>query len=202
MRIRTLAFLLASCIGADLFAQVTARQGGPEEEGEPTVTEVPSPMVLDLVVPAWTEGKRDRKLNWSTSETAKFACDKAQVRRVTVTRVPKPDRKAPGPSRKWTKGAAMELDITVALATDWTRQDIDLTVTLTDSAGQQVVKKTWDDLTIGKDGAAKAWGAVWASSSKTVTLVASLSAEQVERFEQEPLNLKIVVDIQDDEDED
>ncbi|HEX3526146.1 MAG TPA: hypothetical protein VH988_03690 [Thermoanaerobaculia bacterium] len=91
----------------------------------------------------------------------------------------------------------MELEVTPTLSTEWYRQDVNLTITLLETDGKTVLgRKSWTDLTIGKENAASAIGMWGSSSSKSPTLVVGLSKEMVARFESEGLQARIVVEIQ------
>jgi hypothetical protein len=123
----------------------------PPRPGEPT--EVPSPMLVEVQVPPerFTGKNAERPSSWwSTRKTAHFICDKAQVRSLGIER----DR---------VKKGNVRITITAEVGTDWFRQDVDLTVVLRSADGREIAKRTWDDLTIGKDSGANFGG--WAASS-------------------------------------
>jgi hypothetical protein len=195
---RLLLLLAALAAVVPALSQVTARQGTAQDTGQPDSVIVESPMVVDVTIPAWKPGVRDRPTVWTSKETERFVCDKARVKQLRVTRSPRPLEMRVGPGmHPWTKGAFMELEVTPTLTTEWYRQDVDLTITLFEADGKTVLgTKFWDDLTIGKETAASAIGVWGSSSSKSPALVVGLSEEMVKRFEVEGLKAKIVVNIQ------
>jgi hypothetical protein len=196
---RGLPLLLATfAVVMPAFSQVTARQGTAQDAEQPDSVTVESPMVVDVTIPAWKSGVRDRPTVWTSKGTERFVCDKARVKQLRVTRLPRPLNMRVGPGmHPWTKGAFMELVVTPTLITEWYRQDVDLTITLFEADGKTVLgTKFWDDLTIGKENAASAIGMWGSSSSKSPALVEGLSEEMVARFEAEGLQARIVVDIQ------
>lgn len=195
---KALLLLFTTLAVAPALAQVTARQGTEQDTGQPGSVSVESPMVVDLTIPAWKLGVRDRSTTWTTKEAERFVCDKARVKQLRVTRLPRPlEMKVGRGMRPWTKGAFMELEIVPTLTTEWYRQDVDLTITLFEADGKTVLgTKFWNDLTIGKENAASAIGMWGSSSSKSPVLVVGLSEEMVARFEAEGLQARIVVDIQ------
>ena len=157
-----LALLLGIVADTGVAAQVTARQGTAADTGRDQRLAVASPMVVDVPIPAWKPGLRERESAWATTETARFVCDKAQVKQLRVARIPRPLEVRVGPGmHPWTKGAFMELEITPHLATDWYRQDVDLTILLLENDGKTVLgRKFVDDLTIGAENFASAIGRV------------------------------------------
>lgn len=193
-----LLLLVAFAVVVPAFSQVTARQGRPQDIGQSDSVTVKSPMVVDVTIPAWKPGVRDRPTVWTSKETERFVCDKARVKQLMVTRSPRPLEMRVGPGmHPWTKGAFMELEVTPTLTTEWYRQDVDLTITLFEADGKTVLgTKFWDNLTIGRENAASAIGVWGSSSSKSPALVVGLSEEMVKRFEVEGLKARIVVDIQ------
>jgi hypothetical protein len=193
-----LLLLLTTFAVAPALSQVTARQGTAQDTGQPGSVIVESPMVVDVTIPAWKPSVRDRSTSWTNKETERFVCDKARVKQLRVTRLPRPLEMKPGRGmRPWTKGAFMELEIVPTLTTEWYRQDVDLTITLFEADGKTVLgTKFWDDLTIGKENAASAIGMWGSSSSKSPVLVVGLSEEMVARFETEGLQARVAVDIQ------
>jgi len=194
--------VLASTIPAA--AQVAAHQGTVQDTGQPDSVTVKSPMVVDVAIPPWKPGARDRPTAWTSTETERFVCDKARVKQLRLVRSPRPLEIRVGPGmHPWTKGAFMELEVTPTLTTGWYRQDVNLTIMLLEADGKTVLgRKFWDDLTIGQENAASAIGAWGSSSSKSPTLVVGLSKEMVARFEGEGLQARIIVDIQEDDDDD
>jgi hypothetical protein len=195
---RLLLLLATFAIVVPVHSQVTARQGTAQDAGQEGSVTVESPMVVDVTIPAWKPGVRDRSTVWTSKETERFVCDKARVQQLKVTRSPRPLEMRVGRGmRPWTKGAFMELEVVPTLTTEWYRQDVDLTITLFEADGKTVLgTKFWDDLTIGKENAASAIGVWGSSSSKSPALVVGLSEEMVARFEAEGLQARIVVDIQ------
>lgn len=182
-------------------SQVVVRPGTAADLSHLVKTEVPSPMVIQATVPAMKPGLRDKIPTLDIKGMDLYVCDKAHVTRLVVSRRPKP---LGGDSRRpmldevntWPKGATMVYVVAPTLATDYFRQDIDLTITAMTQAGEVLATRTWDDLTIGADNAASKMGVWGSSSSKTPKLIVPVTAAQVERFEAEPFLVKIVVEIQ------
>lgn len=194
----TMAILSAVPTGA-LAQGVTARQATPQETGQPESVEVESPMLVEVDIPAWKIGVRDKPSAWTTRETSKFVCDKARVQQMQVRRDPKPLQKAVGPGAyDWPRGATMTLVVMPTLSTEWYRQDVDVTIALyTADAKTPLGSKHWDNLTIGVENAASAIGVWGSSSSKRPMLVVGLTEAQVERFEAQGLRATVTVAIQD-----
>jgi len=167
------------------------------QDTQPDSVAVESPMVVDVAIPAWKPGVRDRPTAWTSSGTERFVCDRARVKQLRVVRSPRPLEIHVGPGmHPWTKGAFMELEVTPTLTTEWYRQDVNLTIMLLEADGKTVLgRQLWSDLTIGKENAASAIGMWGSSSSKSPTLVVGLSKEMVARFESEGLQARIVVEI-------
>jgi hypothetical protein len=163
--------------------------------------EVADPMVLQATVPPMRRGLRSQTAVMELAGTDQYVCDKAHVKGLSVSRRPKA---LGGDVRKqmlddvtvWPRGAAMVYVIAPSIATDWFRQDIDLTISAVAKSGEVLATRHWDDLTIGADNAASKVGLPGASSTKTPKLLVPMTAEQVERFEAEPFQVKIVIDIQ------
>lgn len=144
-----------------VFPQTEVRQATPEDTG---ITEVPNPMLIEISLGSDTgpNGKERQPFSEAKPGVAraftgmsKFRVDKAQVRSVLA--------------RREEKGGKTTLIVSAALATEYVRQDIDLTIALV-SDGKEIKREFWDDLTIGTDkGFAAAVGAVWASGPKSPT---------------------------------
>jgi hypothetical protein len=185
------AIIVALLLTSPLFAQVKARQGTPEEklsssENSP-LTEVPSPMVLEIPLEKAKLDARPVDSVWTTRDTAKFVCDKATVTQVQVGK------------KRGRKGQVL-LEIAPMLRTDWMRQDIDLTVALLAADGTEVGKRVWDDLTIGSD---KYSMFVFGSQSKSPKLEVKLSESDLAALyaNGSAPSLKIIVDIQGEEED-
>jgi hypothetical protein len=171
---------------AGLFGQVQARQGTKEEDhlpGETVKTEVPSPMVVEIGLEKAKLHLRPFDSVWTTRETAQFVCDKASVTQVQIL-------------KKHGKKGQVVLEIAPTVATDWMRQDIDLTVAVLGSDGAEVGKRAWDNLTIGND---KYSGLVFGSQSKAPKLELKLSETDLASLYSDGKSprIKVVVDIQD-----
>jgi hypothetical protein len=159
-------------------------------------------MVIQATVPAMKPGIRDKNATVDIKGTDLYVCDKAHVPRLTVSRRPKPlgadSRRAMlDEVNVWPKDAVMVYVVAPMISTDYFRQDIDLTITVTTKSGEVLASRTWDDLTIGADSVASKLGVWGSSSSKTPKLIVPVTEVQVERFETEPLLVKIIIDIQD-----
>jgi hypothetical protein len=191
MRKEFLAIVVASLLVSPAFSQVKARQGTPEEETVgregPPQTEVPSPMVLEIALEDAKLHLRPADSIWATHDTANFVCDKATVTYVQVGK------------KRGRKGQVL-LEIAPMLRTDWMRQDIDLTIVLLAADGAEVGKRTWDDLTIGSD---KYSMFVFGSQSKSPKLEVKLSEADLAALYANGAapSLKIIVDIQGEEEE-
>ena len=185
-RVLWLIVVVALLPAFPLLAQVEARQGTREEElipGEkPPLTEVPSPMVLEVALEKAKLHSRPIDSVWTTRDTAKFVCDKATVTHIQVGK------------KRGRKGQVL-LEIAPMLRTDWMRQDIDLTVALLAADGTEVGKRVWDDLTIGSD---KYSMFVFGSQSKSPKLEVKLSESDLAGLyaDGDAPRLKIIVDIQ------
>jgi tetratricopeptide (TPR) repeat protein len=183
-------------------AVVEVRQGTAANLSNTARTEVPSPMVIQVTVPATKPGLRDTIPTLDIKGTDLYVCDNAHVTRLAVSRRPRP---LGGDSRRqmldevnvWPRRAAMVYIVAPTISTDYFRQDIDLTITATAQSGEVLATQTWDDLTIGADNAASKMGLWGASSSKSPKLVVPLTEAQVDRFEAEPFLVTLVIEIQD-----
>ncbi len=158
-------------------------------------------MVIQATMPAIRPGIRDKSAMLEIKGTDLYVCDKAHVARLTVTRRPRPlggdlKRTMLDEVNAWPKGAAMIYVVAPTIATDYFRQDIDLTITATTQIGEVLATRFWDDLTIGADNAASKLGVWGSSSTKTPKLIVPVTEAQVELFEKEPFSIKIVVEIQ------
>lgn len=188
---RWLLLLSLLLSASSLTAQVTARQGTPEEERLPgeasPLTEVPSPMVLEINLAAAKLHLRPIDSVLTNQETAKFVCDKATVPQVQIRK------------KRARKGKVL-LEIAPLLRTDWMRQDIDLTVAFLAADGKELGKRVWDDLTIGNDNYSMF---VFGSQSKSPKLEVQLSEEELAALYADGAgpSLKIIVDIQDEDEE-
>jgi hypothetical protein len=184
-------------VGLPVLAQTTARQATPEDlgqnPGEESV-EVPDPMVLEIGL-----GGDDKKkplgdpgvTGRSYYAQKKFVCDKARVPKVTVTK------------RSGKKGT-LQLEVAPSIATDWFRQDIDVTLAIVDE-GKEVRKVVWDDLTVGKDDTWANKAGLLVSGASSTSLRKQLfdfkPGEFEALFEGEAPLLRIILDIQGDEEE-
>jgi hypothetical protein len=132
-------------------------------------------MLLDISLGGGENKKPlgDASVNGRTFyETKNFATDKARITKVTVT-------KRPG------KRGAIALEVQPTITTGYYRQDLDLTVAIVDSAGKEVRKKLWDDLTVGTDdNAANKAGCLvcGASSTKRPEVTFEFKAGEFERL--------------------
>lgn len=188
--------------GGSASAGIQVRQGTPADLSRSTRTEVPNPMVIQATIPAMKPGIRDKNATLDIKGTDLYVCDKAHVARLAVTRRPRPlggdlKRAMLDEVNAWPKGAAMVYIVAPTIATDYFRQDIDLTITATTQSGEVLASRFWDDLTIGADNAASKLGVWGSSSTKTPKLIVPVTESQVERFEREPILVKVIVEIQD-----
>jgi hypothetical protein len=154
--------------------------------------EVPSPMLLEVKVSPTqftTPTLAKQKTNiWTTRETAKFVCDKAVVRSINVQRTLR-------------RKGQVTLEVIPEVATDWFRQDIDLTVSLLAADGRELGKRTWESLTIGNDAGA---ALVFGSRTKSPTLEIEMSESdfmQLFADGQRPM-VRVVLDVVEDEEDD
>lgn len=162
MRIRVAWAVLSTLLGLTLpaTAQVTVTH---DDSIKDEVVEIKSPMKIEVGLgaspnargvmrPPMNEGTA-ATISRTFTDSARYRIDKAQAKAVTVR-------------RDYAKDEVIVI-ASVALATEWMRQDLDLTISLIDR-GKEVKRQFWDDLTIGSDTNASArMGAVWASRSKT-----------------------------------
>jgi len=149
------------------------------------MTEMKSPMLLELKVPAadFTSATvaKMKQRSWATTATSKFVCDKAVVKSVelkdTIHR----------------RGRAT-IEVKTQIGTTWFRQDINLTLALLAADGHEVGKKTWRHLTIGND-----WGSllVFGSHTKQPTLKIKMpQTDFIKLFgDNQDLTIRVVVDI-------
>jgi hypothetical protein len=182
-----------------LAAQVEARPISEDEARELSGTpkdqrpqEVPSPMLLEVKVsPRQFTTPSLAKQNpsiWTTRESAKFVCDKAVVRSIKVQRTLR------------RKGKVL-LEVIPEVATEWFRQDIDLTVALLSADGRELGKRTWESLTIGNDAGA---ALVFGSRTKSPALgIEMQEADFMQLFadDQRP-TVRVIVNVVEDEEED
>lgn len=143
-------------------AQVTASQPSPEEvraaQGKPPALTELCPLQLDIDLAKTPTHRALIELPIGTPWVAKgvgaYVCDKAHF--VSLFAVKEKERRD-----------KVRLVVSPRLATDWLRQDVNLTVQLLVD-GQVKLTEQWEDLTIGSDdNAAARMGALWASSSKS-----------------------------------
>lgn len=152
-----LGLTIAASLGAGrlLFAQVTVSH-------DESVEEVKSPMKIEIGLgaspgangamrPPMIEG--GPKIQRIFSEVSRYRVDKAKAKWVAV--------------RRDYEGDKVIVRVGVPLSTEWTRQDLDLRISL-HSAGKEVAAKAFEDLTIGsEDSAAAKLGMAFSSTSKT-----------------------------------
>lgn len=179
-------------------AQVSARTATPEEvrqvESGPKASEeqMASPMLLEVPLrsvsgipaPAWMA--KMKAPIWSSSESRKFVCDRARVERVMFKHgKPKKDFVA--------------VTLTARIASEWFRQDIDVTLTLIDLDGKEVAKRIWDDETFGNDS-----GLTFGGHSKFLKLDAKVPRAEWDRWmaEEGSPTIKILLDVQGGESDD
>lgn len=194
------ALLLLLSLGR-AHAQTEARQATPEEVAKAergpqaaALEEVPNPMLLEVKLGVGGFGPRVAVLEagspryWFTTSTAKFVCDRARVQRVAVKRLS-------GSKKK------VNLEISPSIASEWFRQDIDLTMTVETATGEVLARRVWDDLTIGNG------GGPYSGGTKSPALRFSLPPDRFEALftAAEPPILRMIVEVQGesgDEDED
>lgn len=199
MKIRFLVLaVLVFALPSTLAAQVEARPiseaeadrlaGSSKTEG---LQEVPSPMLLEVKVsPLQFTTPADAKQNpniWTTRETAKFVCDRAVVRSVRLKHTLR------------RKGQAL-IEVIPEVATEWFRQDIDLTVALLAADGRELGKRTWESLTIGNDAGS---ALVFGSRTKSPALEIEMAeADFLQLFanDQRPM-VRVVLDVVEEEEE-
>jgi hypothetical protein len=192
--VAVLILVLPRALAAQVEARPISEAEAQELSGKPksqAPQEVPSPMLLEVKVsprqfttPAYA--KQNPNI-WTTRETASFVCDKAVVRSIKVQRTLR------------RKGQVL-LEVIPEVATDWFRQDIDLTVALLSADGRELGKRTWESLTIGNDAGA---ALVFGSRTKTPTLEIQMSeADFLQLFanDQRPV-VRVVLDVVDEEEE-
>lgn len=180
-----------------LFAQVTAspisekqaKQLEAPKKGSEGLTEMKSPMLLELKVPSVDFASAAvAKVNprfWGTTGTSKYVCDKAVVKSVEIR------------DTLHRRGRAT-IEVKTEVGSKWFRQDIDLTVALLAADGHEVGKKTWRSLTIGND-----WGSLltFGSHTKTPTLKIKMAQSNFLKLFANGQNPKIqvILDIKGDE---
>lgn len=191
--------ILMSALPSTLAAQVEARPISEAEAdrlaGSPKTDapqEVPSPMLLEVkvsprqfTIPAYA--KQNPNI-WTTRETAKFVCDRAVVRSVRLKHTLR------------RKGQAL-IEVIPEVATEWFRQDIDLTVALLAADGRELGKRTWESLTIGNDAGS---ALVFGSRTKSPALEIEMSEADFPQLfagDQRPV-VRVVLDVVEEEEED
>lgn len=132
---------LLMVFGGLLLLQVSA---GPAP-GSAGRTEVPDPMQIEVPLGADVgaggkprESFAQQPLGKARAypETDRFVCDQARVRMLTVKKV------AETPEE-------IVIEAALTLVSEWSLQDVDLTVALIDKDGVVVGQRSWDNLTLG-----------------------------------------------------
>lgn len=164
------ALALAITIPCSLRAQVTVGH-------DDSIVEIESPMKVEIGLGASPDSKGalrppmnegGPKIQRFFYEMGKYRVDKARISRVMV--------------RRDYEGEEVVLHVTTTLATEWTRQDVNLRVALV-SSDREVASKAWTELTIGDDKSAAAkMGALWSSSSKSPEAEFRLKREAWDRM--------------------
>jgi len=147
-------------------------------------TEVPDPMQIEISLGSDVDPKGASRPPFDQQplgkaraypETDRYVCDQARVRMLTVKKISE---------------SPIEVVIEAAptLVSEWSLQDVDLTVALVSKDGQVIGKKFWNDLTLG----------AWSRSYKPPKAEFRVPAQQWHDLFAEgsaPL-LRIIVDIQ------
>jgi hypothetical protein len=129
-------------IGAVLLvAQISASQA-PGSAGR---TEVPDPMQIQVPLGADVDVNGKPRLAFDQQplgkaraypEVDRFVCDQARVRMLTVKKVSETPEE-------------VVVEAALTLVSEWSLQDVDLTVALVGKDGQVAGQQFWDDLTLG-----------------------------------------------------
>jgi len=190
--------LLLVLSAAPANAQVEARQATPDEVAQASRgpgavgnVEMKNPMLLEVpvirkdgssVFASWLITPRAYVSGWSTTETARFVCDRARVEKVEIVE-----------KKKARKGKPARHELILQVASDWFRQDVDISVTLKNPDGEVLAKGFWNDLTIGND-----VGFGYGGFTRRLKIPLEPSAEKYAELvsETRPLLLSIVVEIQ------
>lgn len=133
--------MLTHLFGALLaLAQVSASQAPGSAR-----TEVPDPMQIEVSLGADVNAKGQARLPFDQQplgkaraypEVDKFVCDQARVRMLTV--------------KKTAESAdEVEIEASLTLMSEWSLQDVDLTLSLVAKDGQVVAKRFWNNITLG-----------------------------------------------------
>jgi len=173
--------LALALVSALALFQVSAGQA-PGSAGR---TEVPDPLQIDVPLGADVDGRGKPRESFERQpigvaraypETDRFVCDQARVRMLTVKKT------AETPTE-------VVIEAALTLMSDWSLQDVDLTVALVSPADQVVGQKSWNDLTLG----------TWSRSYKPPKAEFRIPAQKwTELFANGSApRIRIVVDIQD-----
>ncbi len=147
-------------------------------------TEIQDPMQIDVSLGADVDAKGNPRESLEQqpvgkvriySETDRFVCDQARVRMLTVKKTSETPTE-------------VVVEASLTLMSEWALQDVDLTVSLVDQAGQTIKQELWNDLTLG----------TWSRSYKPPKAVFRIPPAQWHELFAEgsaPL-LRIIVDIQ------
>ena len=180
------------------WAQVTATQPPPEEvraiQGKPPAAAELCPLQLDIDLSKTATHRSLIELPignaWYAKGVGGFVCDKARFVSVFLVK----DKE---------KREKIRLVVSPRLATDWFRQDVNLTVQFLVN-GQVKLTEQWEDLTIGSDdNAASRMGALWASSSKSPRAEWWVSAADLQAWfaDGSKPSVRLLLQISDSEDE-
>lgn len=140
-------FALLLLLGAVPAEPQTTASQAPAVPGSGSVsrTEIPDPMQIEVSLGADKDirGKDRPSFDQMPAgtvraypETDRFVCDQARVRMLTVKKVEETD-------------AEVAITVSPTLVSEWPMQDVDLTVSLVSATGEEVVRRFWDNLTLG-----------------------------------------------------
>jgi hypothetical protein len=201
MRLAALAIVAAS-LASPLSAQVEATTPTPEEAAKIAHGKTAKPDV-EMKDPMLVEAKLTRKngtsifadwkpntdrnwkptfVIWSTTETARFVCDKARLGLLSLTG---------GKSRK----GETPVEILGRFESEWFRQDLDITMTLVDADGKVLAKQSWDDLTVGG-----AHGMGFGGDTRQLVLKAKIPEPAFSDFSRDGRapTVRVLIDVQSD----
>jgi hypothetical protein len=192
---RLLALFIALLLPTAAHSQVEGRQVSPEEKAaieradlSRSSGEVQSPMLLEIPL-IGASGENifrygDQVIEFESTDTSKFVCDKATVPVVRL-RV--------GKATKDSKAIPAVASMTIR--SGWLRQYVNVTLALIDANGTKIAHKYWDDLTIGNGSKMNNF----AGGQRSLILSTSLNQEQFSAIVEDPrpTKLQLLVEIRD-----
>lgn len=128
-----------------LWALLQVSAGQAPQTGSAGRTEVPDPMQIEVSLGADVDGQGKPRASFEQQplgkvraypETDRFVCDQARVRMLTVKKVAE-------------TSSEVVVEASLTLISEWSLQDVDLTVALVGKDGKVVGQQFWDNLTLG-----------------------------------------------------